>query len=255
MKKHYLNNSLTSISGEIWMPLLRFNSEYEISNLGRLKSICRTKKGRTYPTKIKKTRVDKNGYIYSQVCVNNKPVMVRLHRLVAEAFFENYENKPMVNHKNGIVWDNRVENLEWVTHIENTIHAIKNRLTRKIGGVEKTLTERQVMSIFKSTLTTSKLSKKYNVCLATIDFIRNGRKWGWLTGKKYVSKDGGRKYIDVQGEMVTHSELAKRIGATSATITYRLSQGWSVEKIISIPAKKKGVIRINNYNSGKRVYK
>ena len=112
---------------EIWKPI-RESSNYLVSNLGNVKSLPRTDRlNRLNKGCILKKSKDKDGYDMVNPRINNKNKTLKVHRLVAQAFIPNPENKPQVNHKNGIKTDNRAENLEWVTHSENTRHTNINR--------------------------------------------------------------------------------------------------------------------------------
>ncbi len=98
---------------------------YEISNLGRVKSVsryvttkCNAK--RFVKERVLKQRKDKDGY-YIVMLRNN---IVKIHRAISIAFIPNPINKPQINHKNGIKSDNSITNLEWCTASENTIHSI-----------------------------------------------------------------------------------------------------------------------------------
>jgi hypothetical protein len=72
--------------------------------------------------------VIKHGYYVCNLNINNKSKQYKVHRLIADVFILNQDNKPIVNHIDGIKTNNNIENLEWVTHKENTNHAIKTGL-------------------------------------------------------------------------------------------------------------------------------
>ena len=117
---------------EIWKDVVGYEGLYQVSNLGNIKSlnrICR-QKNRKYCLKEKNIKLNYNetGYTYVKLSKNKKQRTLLVHRLVAQAFIPNPENKPTINHKNGKHDCNIVDNLEWATYLENNVHAYKNGL-------------------------------------------------------------------------------------------------------------------------------
>lgn len=116
---------------EVWKPVKDYEGYYEISNYGRVKrlAIPISYGGKflvTFKERIlKNVRGNKNGHLYVRISKNNIQKNKWVHRLVAQAFIPNPKNLPQVNHINNIKDDNRVENLEWVTLVENVLHSFK----------------------------------------------------------------------------------------------------------------------------------
>jgi len=130
----------------------------------------------------------RSGYYTVGLTKKNKSRNRFLHRLFAQAFLPNPENKPCINHKNGIKLDNRIENLEWVTHTENTQHAFRTGLIKNSGenhALHK-LNEKQVIAIRseykgkRKGIKQSEFAKRYNVSESCIQCVLNCRNWKYL---------------------------------------------------------------------------
>lgn len=116
---------------EIWKDIRGYEGLYQVSNFGRVKSFY----GRTKEEIILSKSVDNKGYCRVILYKNNKPQLKLIHRLVAIEFINNIDNKPQINHINGIKSDNKVSNLEWCTGSENMIHAYKIGLEKTNGNM------------------------------------------------------------------------------------------------------------------------
>jgi hypothetical protein len=177
---------------EIWKKIKKFNNEYEVSNLGNIRSvhgIVTRSNGWKYTRESKqlKPSLNRSGYLAGAVCIDKKITPYIIHRLVAEEFIPNPLNKLEVNHINGNKLDNRVENLEWMTRQENMTHAYENGLVRILKGSEigtSILNEEQVKEIRSKFIprvySRVKLAKEYNISEATIKDILYKRTWTHL---------------------------------------------------------------------------
>ena len=123
---------------ELWKDIKNYEGIYQVSNLGRIKTLdkyvnCLYEQKRLIKSREIKTFKNNSGYYIVSLYQNNKSKKFLVHRLVAEAFIPNLNNKKEVNHIDGNKENNCVENLEWVTAKGNILHATKNKL-RIIDG-------------------------------------------------------------------------------------------------------------------------
>lgn len=144
-------------------------SNYSVSNLGNVRN--------DKTVRILKTYTKPSGYM--QVQLGRKTIPQYIHRLVAKAFIPNNDNKPQVNHKNGIKCDNKVENLEWVTASENDLaYGYTSRIeNRKKKIIATNIDGREI--IFNSRNETAEYFKCDKSQIAYGRYYKKGNKKNW----------------------------------------------------------------------------
>lgn len=105
-----------------------------------------------------------SGYMMIGITENNVRCHISVHRLMAQCFIPNPENKPQVNHKNGIKTDNSLENLEWCTRKENAEHAVNNELYQSLHVIRRSKTAGDVIR-FRSM---REAERKTGICRRTL---------------------------------------------------------------------------------------
>ena len=118
---------------EIWKDIPTYEGIYQASNLGKIKSLERIAIKKYRGNRVVKERImlgtiNEDGYLKVHFKNNNRNNSYFIHRLIAQTFIDNPYNKEQINHKDGNKLNNKVDNLEWVTNLENQQHAWRNRL-------------------------------------------------------------------------------------------------------------------------------
>lgn len=130
---------------EIWKDIKGYEGMYQVSSHGRVKSLDRVIQlvnggQRTLKGKLISPAPHTRGYVQAPLSKDGVTTRFLIHRLVAEAFIPNPQNKPQVNHKDEVKTNNRLENLEWFTQIENINYGTRNQkakeaLSYKVRGI------------------------------------------------------------------------------------------------------------------------
>lgn len=158
------------LPSEIWKPYIG-DQRYSVSSLGRVRGIY---------SQLLSPKTHRQGYLWLRV--GNKHCLV--HRLVAETFIPNPENKATVNHINANKTDNRIENLEWATQTENNRHAHRLNLCPftlkrwKISTRGFKVSKRQVNTIkkkFESGISQAELAEEYHISKSQVCRIVRGK--------------------------------------------------------------------------------
>lgn len=170
---------------EIWKDVVGHEGFYQVSNIGRVKSLPRTVNNKFYEGKILSTK-NNNAKQYEKTSLHNngKTKYYKVHQLVARAFIPNPENKREVNHIDGNKHNNKVENLEWVTSKENKEHnhtlglvRIGERHQNSILNEETVI---QIKMMLKDGISQASIARHFNLKPYMVNNIKRENTWKYL---------------------------------------------------------------------------
>lgn len=148
---------------EIWKDIEEYEGLYQISNLGRVRSLGRS----TTKGKIRKLQISSDGYLSVTLSKNGVVKRYAVHRLVAEAFIPNPHNFSQINHRSEVKTENSVENLEWCDATYNNNygkHRSNISKARRKWVIQKNLNN-QIVGIYDSPITAAKMTGIYYSCI------------------------------------------------------------------------------------------
>ena len=158
---------------EIWKDVSKWESLYQVSNFGRVKS------KRT--NKILKPFLVRNGYHTVSLCNNGYQQNVLVHRLVCIAFIGDQDRLDCVNHKDGVKTNNHVSNLEWSTYTQNNRHAVETGLKNQKGEnhFNSKLNDEAVKFIRENfkVISRKELAEKFKVTVSLIAMVQTYKIW------------------------------------------------------------------------------
>lgn len=170
---------------EMWRPCPGYETLYEVSSLGSVRSIDRIvgKRRGVVKSKILKPYVNRRGYLEVRLFTQSSPLPRVVHRLVAKAFIDNPNSLPQVNHIDGNKFNNASDNLEWINNSENQKHAYKLGLQPSRAGENNSkakITDKDVTllkQLYNSGKSVVEVSNIMNVSLDSTRQIIYGRTW------------------------------------------------------------------------------
>lgn len=217
--------------------VIGYDGKYKISKTGELISYKNSNQG-----VLLKKHKNNSGYLYVILSKNGVSKWCAIHRLVAETFIPNEQNKPTVNHKNGIKTDNRVENLEWATYQEQLKHSLDYKLRKTQCNIQK-----------KCKLLSKDNIIEFDTLKDLSLFLKHGR--GFINncinryGDKFYIKDKliiintNTNYNNITYKEPTVYDIPLMHYCEINDINYRtvkdrIKRGWNIEQaVLNVPSK------------------
>lgn len=229
--------NIKGVLDKMWKKIILNNiiTDYSVSTEGEVKKDT---------TNYLLSQSMQQDYKFVSLLINGQAKRMRVHRLVAITFIPNPENKPYVNHINGDKGDNNVENLEWVTPSENTIHAVKTGLMsngRKRPVIQYNLNGEK-MATFESASEAARQTggsqSKITMCCRRQRESANDYQWRYyddlqdvqkiekkfITGKKVAQCDEEGNILNIYP---SYKKAAEAVNGTSSAIS-RVCSGTNI---------------------------